>query len=79
MMRRIVSYDREEKLFIGGVFVAILGVVVAAIFLISSDNETESRFMSECQADHKRYECLAMWRAGQNHTTVTPVPIVVNR
>ena len=35
----------------------------------------EKRFMAECQQDKKRYECEAMWRAGEDHEHLIPVVI----
>lgn len=59
-------------IMIGGV--ALFTVV--AIYAIATDRSRED-FMTECQHDHKQYECSAMWRAGHSTTTVVPMPVIL--
>lgn len=68
-------YDGETWVF--GIILAVLigGVVVAC----NADEEHRKKFMADCMQDHKQYECDALWRAGEDHTTVMPVPIYVGK
>ena len=46
---------------------ALLLIVIPGSFIawaVISSNRAEDRFMAECEQDHKHYECMAMWRAG---------------
>ena len=63
---------------LGWVFAITLAVVIGfLVFAIKSDMDAEDRFMRQCMQDKKEYECTAMWRAGDSHTTVVPMPVVV--
>lgn len=61
-------------LFVVLITAATIAVLVVAI---SGDAEQRAEFMAACQEDHKAYECVAMWRAGESHTAVVPVIIPV--
>lgn len=39
----------------------------------------EKEFMGECQKDHKKYECTAMWRRAEDHSQTVVMPVVVSR
>lgn len=69
---------------IGDFFIAHLGKVIGAIFGLllvalffaaKSESEQRARFMQDCTAERPEYECTAMWRAGEKHTTYIPVVI----
>ncbi len=48
------------------------------LFAVAADaGKRQQRFMSECQQDRNRYECEAMWRAGESRSTYIPVVIPV--
>lgn len=46
------------------VIVALIGTVIVAVARDAAINH--AAFMSECLADHKQYECTAMWRHGHD-------------
>jgi hypothetical protein len=60
----------------------IFGIVIVLVALnavgIAGDIAEREKFMRECSADHKEYECVSMWRAGASHMTVMPVPVIIN-
>lgn len=59
----------------GWVFLTGMAAIVAfGFFAIAHDQKQENWFMSECQQDHKRYECEVLWRQGQPRMTVVPMP-----
>jgi hypothetical protein len=65
---------------IGGflIFITIALVVGLAVGMYSAlTDRTQDEFMAECIKEHKQYECTAMWRSGENHSTVVPMPVVV--
>lgn len=62
----------------GYVFVAGLTIIFCLVALVAvNDSKKEARFMAECQQDHKRYECEALWRQGEPQTIVAPMPVYV--
>lgn len=57
-----------------------LGLAGLITWICVSESRSEDRFMLECQQDHKRYECEALWRSGQKGSTmpvVIPAPVIV--
>ena len=69
----------SEIVWLGGVLAAVLVVFGFVIFKSSqSENAENKKFMTECLTEHKEYECTAMWRAGESHTTVIPMPVIIN-
>lgn len=54
-----------------GILFCLWGLIVLAIY----DGRCRAEFLKECQQDHKKYECVAMWRAGKNGAYV---PIVIS-
>lgn len=69
------------KEFIGVMLLlGVIGFTIWGIFqLAMADIKQKEQFMISCKQDHKEYECTAMWRAGENRTTVMPVPVYVGR
>ena len=63
-MKRIIEWWRHrdglERGFMGLV-AAILLLLALAIILESNE---KAEFMRECEQDHPKYECTAMWRSG---------------
>lgn len=55
--------------------VSFVAVVVFALLCVGTDDAERTAFMTECQMYHKQYECTAMWRAGEPHTTVVSMPV----
>lgn len=55
----------------------ILACIGLAVLSAKGDADREERFMSECQQDRKRYECEAMWRAGQSQVVPVTVPVII--
>lgn len=54
----------------------ILAGVALFGLLMSDRNVKYKTFMAQCAQDHKEYECVAMWRAGDNLGFI-PIPIVI--
>ncbi len=62
-------------------------VAVAAAFgvfiwwAIDRGNAKYAEFMQGCSQDHKKYECMAMWRAGDksDYPVIIPMPVPVSR
>jgi ABC-type transport system involved in multi-copper enzyme maturation permease subunit len=63
--------------------IAFVGLFVSLLLMLPSiildEYNKEASFMAACIKDRKEYECIAMWRAGNNHTVVTPIPVIVGR
>lgn len=68
--------DRGWAMFAG---VLCILVAIGLVLAEAAERETKehSDFMEQCTHDHKAYECAAMWRAGEDHTTVVPVVVPV--
>lgn len=58
-----------------GIFAVVMSCLI--VYGCSQDQKAYKEFMRQCMQDHKEYECLAMWRAGERNTQVIPMPIVV--
>lgn len=56
----------------------LFGLIVALVYFGSkADAEARQAFMSECTQHRERYECVAMWRAGEKSNTYIPVVVPV--
>lgn len=62
--------------FLCGFFLLALAGVVVCIFVAATDH-SEADFIAECSQHEPHYQCVAKWRAGESHTTVAPVPVVI--
>lgn len=65
-------------------FIACIALFFCAIcyLFIASVKEAERKklaFMEECRQDHKQYECTALWRKGEDTSTVIPIPVIIPR
>lgn len=58
---------------------AALAPLALLFWLFDDTAERQAAFMDDCLQHRPQYECTAMWRAGENHTSVVPVPVVVGR
>jgi hypothetical protein len=62
----------------GSILVGILIIFIAiCVVAVTAESKHLDNFMAQCMQDHKQYECDAMWRAGEDHTTVMPMPIII--
>jgi hypothetical protein len=80
MIEAIKDFYRCETIgfwLIVGVAAFFVTFGVAMYVEEKNSNAAEARFMTECQEERKRYECEAMWRAGNTRTHVQPMPIVI--
>jgi len=77
VMLAIVFFDGGGGAMMFGTVLVIFGMVLLLIGGAMADAKTQGAFMAQCLKDHKEYECTAMWRAGEDHTTVVPVPVIV--
>lgn len=80
MLQSIKEFKRlePEAFWLLVAIAVIFGGLGIGVYYEEQDNgERQSRFMTECQEDRKRYECEAMWRAGNTRTHVQPMPIVI--
>ena len=50
-------------------------LVLCLIAALVANDQNYKEFMGACKQDHKEYECNAMWRAGEDHTTIMPIVI----
>lgn len=57
----------------------LLALILAIILMIHEDHKTYHAWLDECVKDHKEYECVAMYRAGERNIIAIPVPIIVPR
>ena len=59
----------------------ILGLVAFVWWVVQRDRANYDTFMQGCLKDHKQYECMAMWRAGERspYPIFIPVPIPTGR
>lgn len=75
---------REIRLYLA------LGVAVLAIMLalgalvgwvVHRSNAQYAEFMQGCLQDHKKYECMAIWRAGDRNAypLIVPLPVPTTR
>lgn len=61
------------------VLLAFGGVVLLwAEAIATRENAQKAAWMAECVKDRKHYECVAMWRAGEQHDQVVPVFIPIS-
>ena len=51
----------EESLPLVITFAILFALIVVAISL---NDEKGEKFIQECQQEHTKYECIAMWRGG---------------
>lgn len=69
--------------WIMGFLVCLFIAVIMWLSYISFEHKEVKRqaFMTECQKDHKEYECTYMWRAGEPDTVPVfiPMPIPTGR
>ncbi len=63
-------WDRGDNSVYTVLAVLTLLVLVLVFIGASGSLKEEAQFMSECQRDHKHYECVAMWRAGEKKTEI---------
>ncbi len=68
----------EKNLFLG-LGACMLAIVILIWWVVVAEGKREQAFMADCMQERKAYECAAMWRAGESHTTVVPMPVVVGR
>lgn len=68
-----------ELIAIGVAGAAIISLIIFCGWAVVSDeSDKQAAFIAECRHDHKAYECEALWRQGENHTSVVPLPIFIN-
>lgn len=54
----------------------LIGVLVGFIIAVAKvDTANRLEFMAECEQHRPKYECTALWRAGE--PGVVPVPVVI--
>lgn len=68
MIKWLMDLPTLEKWIVGSI-VGLLVAVGWGSYLAAQD---KAEFMRECEQDRPRYECTAMWRAGEK-----PAPIVI--
>ena len=70
--------DRRVALTILTLSVAFVLLIGAAIVFAGLHLRAErARFMRQCMADHKEYECTLMWRASDRNADLPPQIIFV--
>lgn len=69
-------FDDFFGVFVFGICVVFIALVVVAV---SEESKHQDAFMKQCMEDHKQYECDALWRAGEDHTQVVPMPVIIGR
>lgn len=60
-----------------GTLLIVAAIALSLVAAVRADNAALEEFMRQCQQDHKEYECIAMWRAGDSHTQVVPVVVPI--
>jgi hypothetical protein len=61
---------------VGAIFLLLFsGIGLVLVGAVKSDSAARAEWMAECVKDHKEYECVAMWRAGDRR--ITPIPIII--
>ncbi len=68
-------YDNLGWILVG----IIVGLLTITVLAFRQEAKAREAFMAQCLEDRKQYECFAMWRSGQNHTVVVPMPIITGR
>jgi hypothetical protein len=59
---------------IGWILAAFVVLLLGGMaLLIASAGRAEAEFMKDCTAERPKYECTAMWRAGDSHM----VPVII--
>jgi hypothetical protein len=70
------------RIVIGSIFVGALFCAGMLLKAIADDEASLEQhrvaWFAACEVDHKPYECEAMWRAGENHNTIIPMPVIIN-
>lgn len=60
------------------IIIALLALIVGVPIMLASERKAKESFMAECLEDgKKKYECTAMWRAGESNTAVMPMPVII--
>ena len=66
-----------------GTAVLVIGLVFGALvgWVAYRSGAEYAEFMRGCLQDHKKYECIAMWRAGDKNDlpVIVPIPIPVSK
>lgn len=69
--------DWVERVILFLLFAMCVCLVIAIPLAINEENANRDAFMAECEKDRKHYECEAMWRAGNSHSAVVPMPMII--
>jgi hypothetical protein len=59
------------------VLVTVLALGAFVGWVVHRSNARYAEFMQGCLQDHKKYECTAMWRAGDKNDIPIMVPIPI--
>jgi uncharacterized membrane protein len=73
--------DHIGWVLFSGALLALAGVFWLISEGVKADRIARDQFMAECVQHRQNYECVAMWRQGQQttDTVVVPMPVVVGR
>ena len=77
-LKRYWGLDTFETTLVLIGTVIIGGFILIGVKITEVEAKAKAEFMEECMQDLKRYECEAMWRAG-NRRDSTPVIIPIPR
>lgn len=72
-IRDWIELNRDELIVVCIAVVLLAAGAWGTMVIVNQDSEARASFMRQCLEDRKEYECVAMWRAGQSHTTVVPI------
>ncbi|MBV8522544.1 MAG: hypothetical protein JOY71_10560 [Acetobacteraceae bacterium] len=70
----------DRRILVGfGVFLGalFLGIGILIGWAVHRSNANYAAFMQGCLKDHKQYECMAMWRAGESRDVPFPIFIPI--
>lgn len=74
----VLIFWHDEAWGFGSVLgLGLLGMTLGITHSVMLDNKQRSDFFLECLQYRKQYECTAMWRAGENKTSVVPMPVII--
>lgn len=72
--------DRRFHILMASAFISFFILVAVAVwYSVAVSWAQHDRFMAGCLEDHKEYECMAMWRAGDRASDVVVVPMPTSR
>jgi len=72
-------FNFDQDIFPIFLIIIVCALLALGAMAVVENGKHQEVFMKQCMEDHKQYECDALWRAGEDHTTVMPMPIYIGK